>query len=220
MPINPIRILFDDDALLAVDKLSGELVVKGKGRVDRLPLLDFLRKEYPGLKAVHRLDFETSGVVLFAKKAHVLETILAAKFAGWTKVYRAIVLDPIEHNEGVIELALQARNSDAKVPAKTSYRVLERFTGCCLVEATIERGQFHQIRRHFAAIGHPLVLDDEYGNAKLNTVFSRTFKYYHFFLHALSITFPHPVTGSTITITAPMPRNFEKVVGELRKRKI
>ena len=67
MPLDPTRILFQDQHLLAVNKLSGELVVAGKGKVEKLPLLDFLKKDFPGLRAVHRLDFETSGVVLFAR---------------------------------------------------------------------------------------------------------------------------------------------------------
>jgi len=64
MPIARDRILYEDEYLLAVNKLSGELVVKGSGKTEKLPLFDFLKKEYPGLRALHRLDFETSGVII------------------------------------------------------------------------------------------------------------------------------------------------------------
>lgn len=219
MPINKARILYEDDALLIVDKLSGELVVRGKGRLDKLPLLDFLEQEYPGLRPIHRLDFETSGAVAFAKRKDVLEAVLAKKFAGWVKTYVALVLDPLEKDSGVIDIPLPARSGEGKVKAQTRFRVLERFKGITYVEAQIERGQFHQIRRHFAAIKHPLILDDIYGNKKLNKAFSKEFRFRRFFLHAKSLLFPHPITGKIVEVDAPLPKPFAQVLEEMKKRK-
>lgn len=216
MPLNPSRILYEDTALLAVEKLSGELVVKGKGRVDRLPLLDFLRKDYPGIRALHRLDFETSGIVLFARSGPILDMLLSGGFSGWTKTYTALILDAPTSDSGVIDTPLTPRSGNGMVAARTEYRVLERFQGCSLVEADIQSGQRHQIRRHFASIGHPLILDEEYGNAKLNAVFSKEFRFRRFFLHASSLTFPHPLTGAMIHIVSPLPKHFHEVIRLLR----
>lgn len=218
MPITPDRILFEDEHLLAVTKLSGELVVRGKGRLDKLPLLDFLQKDEPGLKPIHRLDFETSGVIVFAKNSSVLAAVLDSRFAGWKKVYVALVLHEMKQREGVISIKLPARSGRGDVDAQTKYNVMEKFKGCTLVEATIERGQFHQIRRHLASIKHPLVLDDEYGEEKFNRLFQRQFYHRRFFLHASQVELPHPVTGKMITVTSPMPKVFGEVIEELRKR--
>src|SRR3989338_10725232 len=111
MGIDPRRILYSDEHLLAVNKLSGELVVRGKGAVGKLPLLDFLRRQYPGLRAVHRLDFETSGVVVLARTRAVLQSILNKKFDQWEKVYVTLVAGRLQR-EGVIRFALPARSGD------------------------------------------------------------------------------------------------------------
>jgi len=208
------RILYEDEYLLAVNKLSGELVVRGKGKVEKLPLLDFLKKEYPELKALHRLDFETSGVVMFAKNPEVEKAVLDSKFKDWKKVYRTLVMGRINRKIGAIRTPLPARGKGT-VPAATTYRVLERFANSSYVEAEIETGRHHQIRRHFAGIKHPLALDHVYGHKKFNSVFTQEFGYKKFFLHAFSLTLPHPVTGKEVHIEAPMPKIFASVIKKL-----
>jgi 23S rRNA pseudouridine955/2504/2580 synthase len=212
------RILYKDDWLLAVNKLGGELVVAGQGRMDRLPLLDFLKEEYPELQAIHRLDFETSGVVMFAREPRILDGIMGSRFAGWTKTYRALVVGRPSKPQGSIDIPLQARSGRGTVEASTKYKVLDSFGPVGYVEAVIERGQFHQIRRHFAAIKHPLVLDDEHGDKRFNKLFAGSFEYRRFFLHAVSVDFPHPVTGKPVRIEAPLPRQFEDVIEKMKKR--
>lgn len=219
MPIAKERILFEDDWLLAVTKLGGELVVKGKGKVQRLPLLDFLRKDYPSLAPIHRLDYETSGVVVFAKSKKTLKTIVDSKFAGWKKSYLAIVNGVPRKPEGNIEIPLPARSGTGNVPASTHYKLKESYRGCSLVEVDFERGQKHQIRRHLSMIGHSLILDDVYGDQKANRTFGRFLKMSRFFLHAASVEFPHPITGKTIKIESPLPPTFERVVELFRKAK-
>ena len=216
MPIAKDRILFEDQWLLAVDKLGGELVVKGKGKVQKLPLLDFLKKEYPGLAPIHRLDFETSGVVVFAKSRKILADILAKKFAGWRKEYMAIVLGIPRKPEASIDFKLPARSGDGKVDAKTDYKVVEKLGPVALVQATIERGQRHLIRRHMSMIGHPLILDTVYGIQKANRQFEKFLKFHRFFLHAAAVTFPHPMTGQEVVIRAPLPQSFEIVLKKIR----
>lgn len=216
MPIAKERIVFEDQWLLAVTKLGGELVVRGKGRLDKLPLLDFLKKEYPTLCAIHRLDFETSGVVVFAKSKTVLGKILESKFAGWEKEYLALVLGTLKQSEGTISFRLPARSGEGKVPAESKYKVQEAIGPVSLVQVTIERGQRHQIRKHLSMIGNPLILDELYGIAKANKEFGKFLKLHRFFLHASRVTFPHPMTGKIISIDAPIPTMFEGVLKKLR----
>jgi len=214
MSISPDRILYEDDHLLAVNKLSSELVVKGKGAVGKLPLLDLMCQQYPGLRAVHRLDFETSGVVLFARTRDAAQRIKDSNFRGWKKVYRTLVAGRIDRSSGIIRTPLPAR-SHGTVPALTRYHVLKRFVNSSYIEADIETGRHHQIRRHFAAIKYPLVLDHVYGHKRFNQVFTNELKYRKFFLHAFSLDLPHPVTGEKLHIEAPMPKAFATVIATL-----
>lgn len=234
MPISPDRILYCDDAILAVNKLAGELVVQGSGKLQKLPLYDFLRKQYPGIHPMNRLDFETSGVVLFARTKKVMADELAGKFKGWKKTYRTIVMGKVQKDIGEISIPLPARSQNPlrktfkrkpdpkgalpdekknnSVPALTRYRVLQRFANSTYVEVEITTGRHHQIRRHFSMLKHPLALDDVYGNERFNKTFTKEFHYRRFFLHAIKTTFPHPVTGKEMIVDAPMPKPFEEVL--------
>ena len=219
MPIDKGRILYEDQWLLAVTKLGGELVVKGRGKIQKLPLLDFLRKDYPGLAPIHRLDYETSGVVVFAKTKNTLKTVLDSKFAGWKKTYLAIVSGSPNRDVGEVDIPLPARSGTGNVPAHTNYRVKERFRGCSLVEVNFERGQKHQIRRHMSMMGNPLILDDVYGDDKPNKTFGKFLKMQRFFLHASKVEFVHPVTEKPIVIESPMPYTFIAVLKKLKENK-
>ncbi|MCF7844750.1 MAG: RluA family pseudouridine synthase [Kiritimatiellales bacterium] len=210
MTISPDRILYEDDNLLAVNKRSGELVVKGKGKVEKLPLFDFLKKDYAGLRVLHRLDFETSGVVVFAKN----RAGVGARDVGWKKVYRALVVGRVPQKNGVIDKPLAARGQ-GHVDAETKYKVIKCWNNLSYIEAEIETGRHHQIRKHFANIGNPLVLDSVYGDEKFNRKFAREFRMRKFFLHAYAVEFEHPVTKKHIRIEAPMPNAFESVLGRL-----
>jgi len=215
MPIASDRILYEDEHLLAVNKLSGELTVRGKGKVGKLPLLDFLKQDYPGIKAVHRIDFETSGVVVFAKNSNVEQKILNNKFDQWKKTYVTLLMGRVRRNSGAICKKLPARGRGV-VEAETLYTVLDMFANSTLVECVITTGRHHQIRLHFAGIGHPLVLDSEYGHGKFNQVFRQELGYSKFFLHASKLSFPHPITGETVSIDAPMPKSFSACIKTLR----
>lgn len=217
MPISSERILFEDQWLLAVTKLSGELVVAGKGPVGKLPLLDFLKKQYPSLHPVHRLDFETSGVVVFAKSRSVLSSIVKSSFSGWVKKYHAIVLGVPRKPSGTIDKPLPARSGRGSVAAKTSYKLLEAHQGISLLECQLERGQKHQIRKHCAFLGHPLILDSVYGENKANKSLQKYLKMQRFFLHAASVDFPHPVTGTMMHIESPRPAPFDRALKMLSK---
>lgn len=212
MSIAACRILFKDEHFLAVNKRSGELVVAGSGEKGKLPLLDFLKKEYPGLHPVHRLDFETSGVVLFARSRSALA---AMREVPMRKVYQALIVGEPKRKVGDIRTQLPARSTKDLVPALTRYHVLRSFGDVSLVEAEILTGRQHQIRRHFASIGHPLILDHVYGNASDNRRFHRALKYRKFFLHASQLSFQNPFTEKYIVIKAPLSEAFEEVLRKL-----
>ncbi len=245
MSIAPERILYKDEHLLIVNKLAGELVVaagrkgpafaeptspslrsasygrqarlRGPGATagKKLPLFDFLRKDYPGLRVLHRLDFGTSGIIVFARTAEAVRKVRETKFGGWQKCYCALVAGKLERKEGIIRKPLRARTHEGLVPAVTHYRVLAAFPEATYVEARIETGRKHQIRQHFAAIGHPLLLDPLYGDRKKDAAFRRRLHYRRFFLHASSLTFPHPVTGKMLSITAALPLAFGNALSGL-----
>jgi 23S rRNA pseudouridine955/2504/2580 synthase len=215
MPIARDRILYQDDQFLVVNKLSRELVVAGKGKMEKLPLLDFLKKDHPGIQTVHRLDFETSGIVVFAKNRAILSSIIDTNFAGWEKQYQAIVAGGLS-GKGEIDKPLPSRETKENIPAKTLYRVIKAYKGASHVEATIVSGKHHQIRRHFAMIHHPLILDEEYGDGKVNREMHKKLRYHHFFLHASAVTFPHPITKEVIHIEAPLPGSFIAALKKLQ----
>ena len=216
--LNPGRILFSDEHLLVVNKLDGELVVAAGGH-GKLPLFDFLKKKNPGLRVVHRLDFGTSGVLVFARTMEAARRIRETNFKGWVKKYRCLVAGHMDRKFGSIEKMLPARTQDQLVPAVSKYHVLEAFPSASFVEVEIETGRKHQIRLHMKSIGHPLLLDPLHGNPKMDLLFKKKFHYHRFFLHAFSLDFSHPITKEKLHIEAPIPMTFEKVLKELRMKK-
>lgn len=214
--IDPRRIVFEDDHLLVVQKLGNELTVAAGGG-GKLPLFDFLKKEHPGLRVVHRLDFGTSGVIAFAKTAEVVRTLRESQ-DRWTKRYRCLVAGRVIECEGTIRKALGARTHEGKVDAFSTYRVQGSWTLASDVEVTIETGRKHQVRQHMAMIGHPLLMDPLYGSLEKDKAFRRKFHYDRFFLHAECLMLPHPATGKMLTLTAPLPAPYQKVIKELRER--
>ena len=212
------RILYNDEHLLVVYKLEGELVVTAGG-FGKKPLFDFLKKDYPGLRVVHRLDFGTSGIIVFAKTGEALRKIREKSFRGWIKTYRCLVAGYMDRKVGKIERALAARTKNEMVPAVSNFKVLEAFPLASYVEVQIETGRKHQIRQHMKFIGHPLLMDPLYGNDTMNKQFQKQHKYHRFFLHAYSLDFPHPITGEKIHVEAKIPPVFEKVLKELRMKK-
>lgn len=214
MSISPDRLLYQDDHLLVVHKLSGELVVKGSGKVEKLPLFDFLKKDYPGLTPVNRLDFETSGIVVFARTQEAYDAA-REQMDSWKKVYRTLVKGNIKHRAGTIKKPLPARNSKGTIPAATTYTVLEHLLVCDYIECEIQTGRHHQIRKHMASIYHPLVLDDVYGDEKFNKIFAQRFRFRKFFLHAQDLKMQHPITGEQLHIEADMPKPFVSILKKL-----
>lgn len=214
--IDPRRIVHEDDQILVVQKLGNELTVAAGGK-GKLPLFDFLKKQYPSLKVVHRLDYGTSGVIVFAKTAEAVRRLRESQ-DRWVKKYRCLVAGWVVESEGTIRRSLSARTHTGLVDAFSTYRVLAAWPLASDIEVTIETGRKHQVRQHMKMIGHPLLMDPMYGNQEKDRAFQKRFHYQRFFLHAAELTLPSPATGEMLYCKAPLPATYEKALKELRER--
>jgi RluA family pseudouridine synthase len=215
-----LPILFIDDHLLAVNKPAG-LPTLPDGYDKNAPcLIDLLKQQYDRVWVVHRLDKETSGVIIFARTAEVHRALnIAFDSREVHKDYHAIVIGTPTWNEQTIDLPLRP-DGDRRhrtvidrakgKPAVTQVRVLERHAPYTLIEAQPETGRTHQIRAHLAAIALPLAGDVLYGGAA--TIMTRTA------LHAHAIDFVHPVTAEPLHIAAPYPPDFAHAAQQLQGR--
>lgn len=230
-PMPEVPILYEDDALLGVNKPSGMAIHPGTG-IREATLVDWVRdhldvdpesKEYKPSPA-HRIDRETSGVVLVAKKRQAmvgLTEIFTKDLAE--KKYLALVLGRMARPQGTIDVRLAEHQQSAKSreergvnlqEAVTHYRVLATGKGVSLLECSIETGRTHQIRRHLAAIGRPIVGDSRYGDFPENRRARREWGLDRQFLHARSITLEHPLTGKRLSVEAPLPEDLIDVLGK------
>ena len=226
-------VLFEDDVLLAIDKPAGVAVHGGSGVAHGvIERLRAARPEARFLELAHRLDRETSGVLLIGKKRQALLALHAQLRERVTdKRYRAIVVGrwplrtkTVQHplrryltDDGERRVRVQA-GGQAAITRVTGLRQFElpgvgEFT---LVEACIETGRTHQIRVHLAHSGFPIVGDDKYGNFELNKALEKL-GYKGMFLHAFSISFRHPVEGRALRVEAPLPAAFERFSGAGRR---
>jgi 23S rRNA pseudouridine1911/1915/1917 synthase len=215
----PLDILYEDDAVIAVNKPAGMVVHAGAGAqsgtltnalVHRFGALSQLGGDLrPGI--VHRLDRYTSGVILVARN-DAAHQALARQFSTRTveKVYLALVHGRLPKDEGRITSPIardpvHRTRMTTRVPtgraALTNYKVLERFEKFTYVEVKIGTGRTHQIRVHFASIGHPVAGDKLYGAPVSDAG--------RYFLHAARITFTSPASGEKVTIEAPLPADLE-----------
>src|SRR2546423_1149862 len=216
-----LEILFEDDDLLVLNKPAGLVVHPGAGHQEHTLVNALLAhcknlsgiggKERPGI--VHRLDKETSGVLVIAKN-DATHRDLSKQFAERTtgKTYLALVAGMPRQKAGMIDAPIarhpvhRQRMSIAQRTgrsAKTNYRVLETNGDVSLVECTIHTGRTHQIRVHLHHLGNPVLGDKLYGGQPRGN-FPRQM------LHAWKLSFRHPRTGKTMSFTAPIPRDFSK----------
>ncbi len=218
----PLAILFEDEHLVAVAKGPNELVVPSQWTPKHQTLIGRLQAEDTGrVWAVHRLDRETSGVVVFARSPLALQS-LGDQFRQHRirKVYHAIVQGVIAKGGGVLtdRLARGAKWTEARVApaggegkaARTEFTVLERFRQHTLIEARPLTGRFHQIRIQFQQHGHPLAYDPIY-NPGAAFLLARVP------LHASQLGLLHPATRRPLDLGAPWPDDFARAVGALRK---
>lgn len=217
------RILHEDDDLLVLNKPAGLAVHGGSGiRLGVIETLRLMRPEARFLELVHRLDRDTSGCLLIAKKRSALRALheqfrdddinkgyLALLAGRWAR--RSFLVDaPLRKNTLKSGERLVCVARDGK-EAQTQFRRLRAFDGATLVEARPVTGRTHQIRVHALAMGHPLVGDERYGSAETNRIF-KDLGLKRLFLHASEAGFCHPRTGEPLTVEAPLDAALAKLL--------
>lgn len=221
----PLDIVFEDDHLLVINKPAGLVVHPALGHTqDTLvnallyhnPGLAMLDDQRPGI--VHRLDRDTSGLIVVAKTEAALQN-LQRQFKARTveKIYLALVHGCPAVPEGIIDVPLgrdpQNRREIAALkegkPARTHYAVMQVFQDYSLLKIKLETGRTHQIRVHLAWLKHPVAGDTVYGRRKNRLSLTRQF------LHAGQLSLDHPLSGQRLTFTAPLPADLQTVLNSL-----
>lgn len=224
----PLDILYQDADVVVVNKPCGMVVHPAAGNEDRTLVNALLYHVHdlsgiggemrPGI--VHRLDKDTSGLILIAKndRAHAL---LSDQFKerSMEKHYRAVAFGSFREDEGLINAPIARHPVDRKKmaivpdgkPSQTEWKILERLKGAAYLDVHLLTGRTHQIRVHMHSIGHPLLGDRIYApNIKTSVHIPRLM------LHAYSLSFTHPTTGERVQMTAPLPEKFEVTLEKLR----
>lgn len=216
-------ILFEDEGFLIVNKPAGFAVHGGSGVSSGIiEGLRLIRPEAHFLELVHRLDKDTSGCLLIAKKRSALrklqelfrnsqiqKTYQALLSGQWIRK-KLLVTAPLLKNisKGGERVVVISQSGKA---AETLFTRLKLFRNATLVEASPKTGRTHQIRVHAASLGHPIVGDERYGVDDVNKVFKNK-GYKRMFLHANTLKFQHPVSGILMNISAPLPSQLENLL--------
>lgn len=226
-------ILFEDNDLLIIDKPAGVAVHGGSGvSYGVIEQLRAARPQAKFLELVHRLDRETSGILLLAKKRTALVNLHEQIRLGQTdKRYLALVYGDWKNKRQHIKLPLykytaadgerRVRVQADGVASHTIFTRLKSYGAFTLLEAELITGRTHQIRVHLASAGFPIAGDDKYGNFELNRELAKSqgkgISLKRMFLHAHQISFTHPGTGTPLTLNAPLPGECEKFLTSLRQ---
>jgi 23S rRNA pseudouridine955/2504/2580 synthase len=217
----PFEIIFEDKDLIVIDKPAGIAVHEGKDILKRNSILGMLESAYRprGIapRLAHRIDKDTSGLLVAAKNAKTAERLEAMfEKSEVEKEYLALVIGRLYPKHGTIEFPLPGRDG-RPVSAVTHYRVEKEFTDTTLARVRIETGRMHQIRLHFAEFGHPVVMDDEHGDFGFNKQFRKTYGLKRQFLHAAMIAFEY--RGKKRKWSAELPGDLERTLRFLEARR-
>ena len=219
-------VLYEDEAILALDKPAGLAVHGGSGV--SFGVIEQLRAQRPQLRfleLVHRLDRDTSGVLLLAKKRSALTALHAALREGRVhKYYRALVLGRWRNARQSVKAGLRkyvldsgerrvAVDRDGQA-AHTIFELEKAWTAHSLVRAELKTGRTHQIRVHLAHLGFPIAGDDKYGDFARNRELAAA-GLKRMFLHAARLEFNHPLTGEPLVVQAPLPDELQRFVAGL-----
>lgn len=226
----PLHVLYEDKDVIVINKARGMVVHPAPGN-ENGTLVNALMAHCSDLSGingelrpgiVHRLDKDTSGVMIAAKNdvAHVnLAQQIKEKTAQ--RKYLAIVHGNLKEDIGMISAAIGRHSADRKKmavvktggkAATTQFKVIERFGAFTFVECILQTGRTHQIRVHMTHLGHPLVGDPKYGGLR------SPFQINGQALHSSSLQFLHPITGREMMFLAPLPDDMEKILRQLRKK--
>lgn len=219
-------ILFEDDRILVVNKPAGMAVHGGSGvSFGVIETLRVLRPESPGLELAHRLDRDTSGCLIVAKRRSAVRPLHAAFRDGSVeKHYLALLAHvweggarqvdaPLEKNqveggERIVKVSREGKD------AKSLFTPLQRFSDSALADVRIYTGRTHQIRVHASYIGHPVAGDDKYGDREANKLLKAA-GLKRMFLHAHRLSFPHLETGERLSLVAPLDDELQGVLRSL-----
>jgi len=219
-----VNIIYEDRDIIAVDKPAGILSVTeaGSPKSDlESQVKAYLKRKFKTgsyIKPVHRLDAETSGVMVFAKSKAGEKIEEQFRYHNIDRRYIAVVEGAVLKDSGRIDAPLEkgnfgggkkvrAADGEAGRRAVTEYRVRERYSNATLLEISVHTGRTHQIRVHLAGIGHPIIGDKIYGGH---------YPFWRQALHAAKLGFKHPVTGKKMKFESPLPKDFKDLVDELR----
>ena len=227
----PLDIIYEDKDVLIVNKPKNMVVHPAPGHYEGTlvnAIMYHCHNDLSGINGVlrpgivHRIDKDTTGSLIICKNDEAHRKIAEQlKEHSITRKYRAIVYGRISNDEGVVDAPIGRHPTDRKKmainerngkPAITHYKVLERFEKYTYIECQLETGRTHQIRVHMTSIGHPLLGDEVYGNAKC------PFKLEGQTLHAMTIGFIHPSTNQYVEYEAPLPEYFERLLQILRSK--
>ncbi len=223
-----LDILYEDDGFLIVNKPAGFAVHGGSGvSAGVIEGLRLLRPQAHFLELVHRLDKETSGCLMIAKKRSALRALHTLfRDNQIHKTYLALLSGQWQRKQLIVNAPLLKNShqggervviiSSAGKPAETFFKRVTKFRDATLVEAMPKTGRTHQIRVHAAHLGHPIIGDERYGRDDINENFRKK-GYKRMFLHAHLLTFEHPTTGKNMTIRAPLPANLENLLNNEEK---
>ncbi|MBK8482396.1 MAG: pseudouridylate synthase [Proteobacteria bacterium] len=212
----PLRVLYEDASLVAIAKPAGAVVHRTRGAAEA-PILISMLSDQLGARVfpLHRLDRQTSGVMVFARSstdaARLAEDLRAHR---WRKTYLALCRGPLR---SAIEVDHPVPEGEKRRPARTCFEPLETFCGrFTLARATPLTGRRHQVRYHCKHLRHPIVGDTNYGQGPINRFFRETFSLHRLFLHAESLELTHPRRLATIAITCPLDQALQDVLSALR----
>ncbi|OQP31321.1 23S rRNA pseudouridine(955/2504/2580) synthase RluC [Pantoea latae] len=223
-------IIYEDEQILVLNKPSGTAVHGGSGlSFGVIEGLRALRPEARFLELVHRLDRDTSGVLLVAKKRSALRSLheqlrekgmqkdyLALVRGSWPSHVKAVqaplLKNILQSGERVVRVSSEGK------PSETRFKVEERFAFATLVKASPVTGRTHQIRVHTLHAGHPIAFDDRYGEREFDSQLAST-GLRRLFLHAAALTFTHPASGETLRLEAPLDEELKRCLQALRQQK-
>lgn len=230
-----LPILYEDEHLIVVDKPAGLAAHGGSGvSFGLIERVRASRPNQPYLELAHRLDRETSGVMILAKTRKALVRLHEMMRDGEVhKSYRTLVLGDWVNDRQHVKVPLfkyvtssgerRVRVDEEKgLPSHTVFQLIERFGDVSYLSVDLKTGRTHQIRVHAQYCGHPLVGDEKYGNFEMNKAIAKGclgIPFKRMFLHAAHLSFKHPVTGAPMEISAPLPRECDELITTLRARK-
>ncbi len=213
----PLEVVFENQDLLVINKPAGLAVHEGEKIPSHHSLVGVLQAQQASKgvtpKLVHRLDKETSGLLLVAKNDPASTELQRQFETGCVdKEYLALVAGKIRPRAGKIDLPLPGRDGNP-VSALTFYDVEQEFSATTLLRVSIKTGRMHQIRLHLARIGHPIVMDSQHGDFAFNRAFRKIHGLKRQFLHASSISLTHK--GQKRCWTAPLPADLRQTLASI-----